>query len=261
MQPTFVAECNPRPETEYSTMRQMNKLGVLVCHGFTAQPKTVNYIAPFLEQAGLPFEIPVLRGHGTVWTDLRGVQYQDWVTDGTAAFMRLKQTCEKVAVVGHSMGALVASQIAAQHEVAALVLVAPAFKFANPLSPLVGMLKGIIKDWKGDGSAILDPALRAQAEAENITYQVFPTAAFDQLSKFAKATPQVLSRIKAPTLILHSLKDTVIPPSAADLALERIGSQQKRIGWLQNCNHEVFWDAERDTICQEIVQFILEVTK
>jgi carboxylesterase len=236
----------------------MQKLGVLVCHGFTAQPKTVGHIAGFLEQAGLPYAIPALRGHGTVWTDLRGVKWQDWVADGLAAYNQLEQTCERVAVVGHSMGGLVAAQLAAQKPVAALVLVAPAFKFANPLAPLVGMLQGIIKDWKGDGSAILDPTLRAQAEAENITYQQFPTAAFGELSKMAKLTPSVLPSINAPTLILHSLKDTVIPAAAADLALERIGSQIKRIRWLQNCNHEVFWDAERDLICDQIVKFILE---
>jgi carboxylesterase len=239
----------------------MQKLGVLVCHGFTAQPKTVGHIASFLEQAGLPYAIPTLRGHGTVWTDLRGVKWQDWVTDGLAAYSQLEQTCQHVAVVGHSMGGLVAAQIAAQKPVSALVLVAPAFKFANPLAPLVGMLQGLIKDWKGDGSAILDPALRAQAEAENITYQQFPTAAFGELSSMAKLTPSVLPSITAPTLILHSLKDTVIPPAAADLALEKIGSQIKRIRWLQNCNHEVFWDAERDFICNEIVGFILELGK
>ncbi|MFN3265464.1 MAG: alpha/beta hydrolase [Deinococcales bacterium] len=236
----------------------MNKLGVLVCHGFTAQPKTVDYIVPFLEQAGLPYAIPTLRGHGTVWTDLRGVRWQDWLEDATSAYTQLEQTCERVAVVGHSMGGLVAAQLAAQKPVAALVLVAPAFRFANPLAPLVGMLQGIIKDWKGDGSAILDPELRAEAEAKKVTYQMFPTAAFGELSKMAKLTPSVLPGITAPTLILHSLKDTVIPPSAADLALERIGSSTKRIRWLQNCNHEVFWDAERDFICDEIVKFVLE---
>jgi carboxylesterase len=235
-----------------------NKLGVLVCHGFTAQPKTVGYIAPFLERAGLPYAIPTLRGHGTVWTDLRGVKWQDWLEDASTAYSQLEQTCERVAVVGHSMGGLVAAHLAAQKPVAALVLVAPALKFANPLAPLVGMLQGLIRDWKGDGSAILDPTLRAQAEAEKITYQMFPTAAFGELSKMAKITPSVLPNIKAPSLILHSLKDNVIPPSAADLALERIGSTTKKIRWLQNCNHEVFWDAERDFICQETVQFILE---
>ena len=238
----------------------MNKLGVLVCHGFTAQPKTVDYIAPFLQKAGLPFEIPALRGHGTVWTDLRGVHWQDWLDDALAAYSRLEASCERVAVVGHSMGGLVACQIAAQKNVAALVLVAPAFKFASPLAPLVGLLQGILKDFKGDGSSVLDPILRAEAEANNVTYQKFPTAAFGELYKMAQVTPKILGQISAPTLIMHSLKDTVVPPAASDLALERIGSAVKRIRWLQHCNHEVFWDAERDSICEEITNFILEVS-
>ncbi len=237
----------------------MNPLGVLVCHGFTAQPKTVNYIAPFLERAGLPYSIPVLRGHGTVWTDLQNVKWQDWLSDALAAYAVLEQTCERVAVVGHSMGGLVATQIAVQKNISSLTLVAPAFKFASPLAPFVGLLQGIVKDFKGDGSAILDPALRLEAEAQEVTYQKFPTAAFGELWKMASETQKILSRVTVPTLILHSLKDTVIPPSAADLALEKISSATKRIRWLQNCNHEVFWDAERDSICEEITKFILEM--
>ncbi|MEY4531659.1 MAG: hypothetical protein RLZZ156_2380 [Deinococcota bacterium] len=238
-----------------------SSLGVLVCHGFTAQPKTVDYIAPFLEKAGLPFEIPVLRGHGTVWTDLRGVQWGDWLTDALAAYARLETQCEQVAVVGHSMGGLVAAQIAVQKSVSSLVLVAPALKFASPLAPFVGLLQSVVKDFKGDGSSILDPVLRLQAEAQNITYQQFPTAAFGELYKMAGQTTKILGNINTPTLILHSLKDTVIPPAAADLALEKISSATKRIRWLQNCNHEVFWDAERDTICEEITKFMLEMRK
>ncbi len=239
----------------------MNPLGVLVCHGFTAQPKTVEYIAPFLEQAGLPFEIPALRGHGTVWTDLRGVKWQDWLEDALVAYASLEARCERVAVVGHSMGGLVAAQIAAQKPVSSLVLVAPALKFASPLAPFVGLLQSVVKDFKGEGSAILDPVLRAQAESQNITYQKFPTATFSELWKMATETQKILPRVTAPTLIMHSLKDTVIPPSAADLALERIGSSVKRIRWLQNCNHEVFWDAERNSICEEITKFVLEMGK
>ncbi len=237
------------------------KTGVLVCHGFTAQPKTVNYIAPFLTSAGLDFEIPLLRGHGTVWTDLRNVKWQDWLEDALTAYTSLEARCDQVAVVGHSMGGLVAAQIATQKPVSSLVLVAPAFTFSSPLAPFVGLLQNIIKDFKGDGSAILDPVLRAEAEAEQITYQQFPTAAFGQLYQMASLTSKMLGEIKAPTLIVHSLKDTVIPPKAADLALERISSRIKRIRWLQNCNHEVFWDAERDSICHEIVQFMLEMGK
>ena len=123
----------------------------------------------------------------------------------------------------------------------------------------MGLLQSIVKDFKGDGSSILDLTLRAEAETQNITYQQFPTAAFGELYKMAGITTKILGDISAPTLILHSLKDTVIPPTASDLALEKIGSAVKRIRWLQNCNHEVFWDAERDSICEEITKFVLEM--
>jgi carboxylesterase len=238
---------------------QMSQLGVLVIHGFTAQPKTVNYIAPYLERAGLPYEIPTLRGHGTTWTDLRGVRWQDWVDDAITAYSKLEGRVDRIAVVGHSMGGLVAAHVAVKREAAALVMAAPAFKFSNPLAPLAPLLKNFIPHQNGGGSSVIDVALRAESTQAQITYGQFPTAAFAELYQMASATPQILPRLRCPTLLIHSLRDQVIPPKATDFALERIGSPLKRVHWYQRSGHEMFWDMERDALCEDILSFILEV--
>jgi carboxylesterase len=236
----------------------MNDLAVLVCHGFTAQPKTVEYIAPFLERAGLPYEIPILRGHATVYSDLTGVRWQDWLADGLAAYDRLAARHSRVAVVGHSMGGLVAVHIAAQRPVDSLTLVAIALKFSNPLSGVVSLLAPFVKVWKGSGPTLNDPDLLAQVKQNPVAYDRFPTRAFAQLWDMAKVTVNVLPRVKARALVVHSLQDETIPPSASDLALEKLGSPEKRIRWFENSRHEMFWDGERDALCQLIVDFILE---
>jgi carboxylesterase len=236
----------------------MNDLAVLVCHGFTAQPKTVEYIAPFFERAGLPYEIPALRGHGTVYTDLERVRWQDWLEDALAAYDRLAAKSARVAVVGHSMGGLVAAHVAAQRPVDSLTLVAIALKFSNPLSPLVNLLSPFVKVWKGSGPVLWSEELLEQVKRDPVTYDRFPTRAFGQLWALAGRTPAVLSKVKARALVIHSLRDETIPPSAADLAFDRLGSEKKRIRWFEYSRHEMFWDGERDALCQQILGFILE---
>ena len=236
----------------------MSELAVLVCHGFTAQPKTVQYIAPYLERAGLPYAIPALRGHGTVYTDLIGVKWQDWVTDALQAYDRLATQSARVAVVGHSMGGLVAVQIASQRPVDSVILVAPALKFSNPLSGFVGLLAPFVKVWKGDPPSLWDANLLEQIRRDPVTYDRFPTAAFAQLWAMAKLAPAVLPKVTARALVIHSLRDEVIPPAAADLALELLGSVDKRLQWFSNSRHEMFCDGERDALCAQILEFILK---
>jgi carboxylesterase len=199
-----------------------------------------------------------LRGHGTVYTDLEGVRWQDWLDDALAAYDRLAARASHVAVVGHSMGGLVAAHVATQRPVDSLVLVAVALKFSNPLSPLVNVLAPFVKVWKGGGPVLWSEALLEQVKRDPVTYDRFPTRAFGQLWALAQRTPAVLGKVKARTLVIHSLRDETIPPSAADLAFDRLGSEKKRIRWFEHSRHEMFWDGERDRLCEQILEFLQE---
>lgn len=102
------------------------RLGVLLLHGFTSGLRALDGLVPHLEAAGLPFRMPVLRGHGTRWEDLKGVTAADWHADAEAALLDLARDVDAVVVVGLSMGGLVALELAMNHpmRVAAVVPVA-----------------------------------------------------------------------------------------------------------------------------------------
>ena len=236
----------------------MSQPAVLACHGFPAMPKTLGHLKSYLERAGLTYEIPALRGHATVYTDLIGVQWQDWVADGLSAYDRLAAQSARVAVVGHSMGALVAAHVAAARPADSLTLVAPALKFSHPLAPLGGVLAPLLKVWKSAPPVLWDATLLEALNGDPVTYDRFPTAAFAQLWAFAKLTPEVLARVTTRALVIHSRRDETIPPAAAALALEQLGSRDKRLQWFANSRHEMFCDGERDALCAAILEFVLK---
>jgi carboxylesterase len=234
---------------------------VLVVHGFTANPKTVGHIAGFLERAGLPYEIPTLRGHGTRMEDLETVRWQDWYADAEAAYDRLEKAHGSVAVVGHSMGALAGGVMAARKpKMAALVMVAPAMEYSNPLAYLVPMLGAVVKYWSWGPSSVTDPALRAQSEAEKITYPRFPVKAFGEMLKLRQVTMRDLPQVRVPAMVIQSRLDKSLPASSAEKSFALLGSADKKLAWVEQGGHEVFWDVARDEFCQVIVDFVQSKT-
>jgi esterase/lipase len=49
------------------------KLGALILHGLTSSLDCVNGLVPYMERNGIPYRMPVLRGHMTKAEDLIGV--------------------------------------------------------------------------------------------------------------------------------------------------------------------------------------------
>lgn len=230
-------------------------VGVLVLHGFTAQPQTVAHLGPHLERAGFRHRIPALRGHGTHHRDLQGVRWEDWYDDASAAYRELAAEHEAVAVVGHSVGGLVAGLLAAREPgVAALVLVAPALEFSNPWVKLLPVLGRVVREWKSGPTSVADPELRSAVAGLN--YGRFPVSAFAEALELSRLAPLEFPRVRCPVLVIHPRRDTVIPPRAAEEAYRRLGSQEKRLVWLERTDHEVFWDAERDAVSATIAEFI-----
>ena len=88
---------------------------MLLLHGFTSSLETVTGLVPRLERAGFEYAVPILRGHCTTPEDLLGVTWRDWLEDARQALLELTGEAKSVAVVGLSMGGLVALNLAAEH--------------------------------------------------------------------------------------------------------------------------------------------------
>src|SRR4051812_27268772 len=90
--------------TQHSALSTQHSVGVLLLHGLTSSLATVSGLVPHLEAAGLPYAMPTLRGHGTKPEDLRGVTWHGWYEDAERALDELLTRCDRVVVMGLSMG-------------------------------------------------------------------------------------------------------------------------------------------------------------
>ncbi|WP_457638217.1 alpha/beta hydrolase [Oceanithermus sp.] len=223
---------------------------VLLLHGFTSHPRKVwGPLVARLERAGFEVHAPALRGHGTKPEDLTGISAEDWLDD-------VRRSAELLApgyaVVGLSMGGLLAAYLAAHDNPAALVAVVPALGFQNPLAPLAPFLSKLIKKLPGTNS-ISDPALRKQ----NPNHPYFPTRAFVELLKLSRLAPGWLPKVRATALVIQAELDRVIPRSAVRRYYELLGGE--KYYWLApESGHDALLDRNAERVAGKIVEWLRE---
>lgn len=224
-------------------------LGVLVLHGFTGSLDTVRLAAEQAKAMGFPVRMPVLRGHGTRWEDLRGVKAKDWIEDAHLALDGLLEEVERVLVVGLSMGGLVALNLAADRPtaVAGLVLLAPALRFADPLSNLTPLMALLVPSWPSPG-AFTDP----ECAKKNTNYDRFPTATFQELWQLGFSTDRRLGEVTAPTCIMAARHDTVVSAEAIAMLQQRLASRFVAVEWFHRSGHEMLQDLEAEAVAHSV---------
>jgi carboxylesterase len=234
------------------------RFGVLLLHGFTSSVKTVSGLLPYLEKEGLPVEMPILRGHGKRPEFLIGVTYRDWINDAKAALDVLLERCDKVIVVGLSMGALVALELGMHYpeKIIAVVTVAPALRFTSPLAPLVPFLNHVLRYFPAP-NAFVNKELSKESE----NYPRFPVSAFASLYEFTKAVEARLPCFDRPLLILQHRKNQVTHPKGATIIYDHVSSKQKEILWFEESGHEMMQDCEREAVFATIVEFVRKIKK
>ncbi len=236
-------------------MPQYEKVGVLLLHGFTSSVKTVSGMVPHLEAAGIPYRMPVLRGHGGIYTDLEGCTAQDWLDDAEAALLDLAKEVDRVVVVGLSMGGLISLNLGIRHPdvVAGVCTWAASLLFRDPLTPLAGVMARVVDTWPSP-NAFNDQSLALESE----NYPRFPTEAFTSLRYFARDTGLRLGQVKVPVCVMHSKADQVISPASANVIYRDVSSTHREIHWFEKSGHEMGQDCERDQVFAETMAYVLK---
>ena len=90
-----------------------NQIGCLVLHGFMASPNEVGWMGQHLAEEGYTVYVPRLTGHGINPEHMTRMRWQDWYGQVLDSYHILRQQCEQVYIIGHSMGALLALLLAA----------------------------------------------------------------------------------------------------------------------------------------------------
>jgi carboxylesterase len=231
--------------------------GVLVVHGFTGSPNSVRGVAQECADVGFHVELPLLRGHGTAVADMLPTRWNDWAADTEAAYQTLRQRCNKIVVIGLSMGGALTLWLAAHHpEIIGIVCINPV---AQPLpDEMIAGLESLARDGvetiSSIGSDIADPATK------EISYDSTPVSAL--LSLFVDGVDHFVGlypSIRVPMLLMNSVTDHVVDPQQSDYLVEHYGGTVERV-MLEHSYHVATQDYDKQIIFEKTVAFARRVT-
>ncbi|MEC4018955.1 alpha/beta hydrolase [Streptomyces sp. H27-D2] len=228
------------------------EIGVLVCHGFTGSPQSVRPWAEYLAERGLTVSLPLLPGHGTRWQDLALTGWQDWYAEVDRALRELSEQCERVFVVGLSMGGALALRLAAKHgdAISGIVLVNPGNKVHGLAAKALPVARHVVRSTKGIVSDI------AKGGSQEVGYDRIPLHAAHSLRKFFTLVDAELAQVTQPLLVLHSPEDHVVPPVDSARILGRVSSRDVTEKLLERSYHVATLDHDAELIFEDTYHFI-----
>jgi carboxylesterase len=72
-----------------------------------------------------------------------------------------------------------------------------------------------------------------------------------------RETRLLLPRVEQPLLVVHSRRDNTVPAFNAELILDEVSSQERRLIWLEDSYHVMTLDFEYEIVHQEVERFVL----
>ncbi|MCG2623835.1 alpha/beta fold hydrolase [Arthrobacter sp. I2-34] len=224
-------------------------IGIVLGHGFTGSPHSIQGWADYLTEQGFTVAVPLLPGHGTRWQDLVRTPWQQWYDAYERAWDELARERSAVFAAGLSMGGTLALRLAARRPVAGVAVVNPALSIADPAARYAGLLKYAVRSVKAIGNDIKRPGMDEQA------YPRTPVAAVHQLRRLIADTAAALPAVTAPTLVFRSAVDHVVPASSVELIRRRIGGQLEVVP-LPDSYHVATLDNDAETIFARTAGFL-----
>lgn len=229
------------------------EVGIVLCHGFNGTPQSMHDIGEKLSLYGYTVSIPRLHGHGTHYDDLETSTYKDWIAGLQSAYDNLKQQCEKVFIVGQSMGGALTLQVAANNPVDGIFLINAA---VTDVSYKETVTKQKPERYLVEG----EPDIKKSPVFE-ITYDKVPLKSVHELLDLMGETKRIVSRIKCPTVLFKSATDHVVPPANSEFIFEHVTTSNKQMITLQNSYHVASMDNDAHLIVDKIHLYIGETVK
>jgi carboxylesterase len=213
-------------------------------------------LAQRLASADMTVRLPRLPGHGTRWQDMNLTRWEDWYAEVDRAFRELHDRCDRVFVLGLSMGGSLTLRLAEEKgsAVAGIVLINAAVHTERKDRYLLPVLQALVPSFPGISNDIKKPGQDEGA------YTKIPLKAAHSLSKLWSVVRQDIDKVTQPALVFRSAEDHVVEPSNAEWIMSHMRSSDKTLVVLPDSYHVATLDNDAITIEDASIAFIRRIS-
>ena len=227
---------------------------ILFVHGFTGSPHDFDYMAREANRSGFTVSVPRLPGHGTCGEDFLQTTWRDWLRRAFDAYYDLKAAHDDVAIVGLSMGGVIALIMAAQLKPKKLVTLAAATHVFDKRIGLTPFISLFTKKMKRENDEKFDDPDLQYLKEEYWSYTWPKQSA--QLYKLMKMSRKIVPEIVSETLVVAAKNDDTVPMEAADFIYKNIRSEKRKMLVFERSGHVLSNDVEKEDVTKAVIEWL-----
>jgi len=223
---------------------------VLLLHTFTGTTIDVRKLGKFLHAENYTVMAPMYSGHGENAFTLLQYGVEDWWEDVQAAYEFLEdEGFEDIAVVGISLGAVLALKVADELSPKALVTM------SLPMSRDEVTLRKRVVNYAKNHQQYEDQSAEQKAQ-DLIDLKKHPMPNILQFTKLIDAQSMKIDRIQIPTFALYGMQDDELYKKSAENLISKIQSEQKQLKGYEKAGHLMTFGPDAARVNAEILEFL-----
>jgi lysophospholipase len=231
----------------------------VLSHGFAEHSGRYEHVGGRLRDAGFTTWALDHRGHGQsegTRADVDSIKHAVADLDLFVDLVSEASNGDPVFLVGHSLGALVATAYAEDHQdrLAALALSGPVLVVPAEILALAEMDE--IPDIGLADAISSDPDVVAAYKADPLVYHGAPPRNFLLTLGEADGVRERLSELTLPVLVMHGSGDLLAPPQALREVVSRASSPDLTARLWPGLFHEIFNEPQQDVVLDLLVGWI-----
>ncbi len=248
-----MSETEPVPQKNQRTS-QKPKVGVLLVHGLNGSRHDMQELSDLFYAQGMVTENILLPGHGSQVRDMLPLGWPEWAEAVRAELHALKQHCDLVFLVGHSLGGALCLHAAAHEEVAGIVAMCAPITMRPWMVPMIQLAKRVAPLLPTLREDIRDPEARRRYTRD--VYRWTPMAPVESMLRFLPQLRGELAQITAPALVMISVRDHVVPARDGRQIYRLLGSKEKHLVTLHRSYHVIMKDHDREEVFAKTIAFV-----
>ncbi|NHK32960.1 MAG: alpha/beta fold hydrolase [Asgard group archaeon] len=234
---------------------QGKEVGIILVHGFSSSAQEMQELGDFLhEKTGYSTYSVLLKGHGTSPADLAQTDLIDWYKSVRDAYKSMRETSEKIVLIGHSMGGTLCLLLAANEEIDVVVSICTPIKVEYFMQDYLFLISDLISYFPRRKEE-----LEIMEKHKLIKYKVSSLKGVQNLLDLMEIAREEITKVKAPILTITAGKDKRVPLYNANKINELVQSEIKKDLFYPDAHHTILFTSDKELVFKEILDFINSV--